>query len=220
MALRSTYDTGLYGSGLFGEPETTQFATTASVSVSAAASAITVVDASASAAATFTASNPSGVIVKDAAASVNLGGIVNVSAVKYEVIEGFRAGYGLNTYGSYLYGKNISIELGSASTTIGATATVGYQILRQVSASPAVTFTFTSNGVIDVVGRASPSISISTDIAYNRVRLFSASDSISFTPDVSARYKWLDADEPTTIWTDAPDPTNTWTDADYLERAA
>lgn len=220
MALRSTYNTGLYNSGLFGVQETTQGASSANLSVSASASAVKIVDASSVASTSFTAANPSGVIVKDASAAVNLGGIVNVSAVKYDVIEGFRAGYGLNTYGSYLYGKNISIELGSASTTIGATAAVGYQVVRQVAASPAIEFTTTAHAVFDVVGRASPTVSISPDISYNRVRLFSASDAISFTPDVSARYKWLDADDPTTIWTDAPDPTDTWTDADYLERAA
>ena len=50
MALRSTYDTGEYGSGLYGEPETTQFAAAVSFGVSVSASAVTVVSASATAA--------------------------------------------------------------------------------------------------------------------------------------------------------------------------
>jgi hypothetical protein len=220
MALRSTYNTGVFGSGLYGEPETTQFSATVALGVSVTASAVTIVEASSTANITTTASQPSGVIIKDAAATVSLGGIVNVSAVTYEVVPGFRPGYGQNTYGSYMYGKNISIEEGSATASISVTPTVSYQVVRQVSASPAITTTFTSNGVIDVVGRASPTISISPDIAYNRVRLMSASDSYDITTDVFARYKWLDADDPTTIWTDASEPSTTWTDADYLERAA
>lgn len=220
MALRSTYNTGVFGSGLYGEPETTQFAGSTSFSVSASAAAVTVVDASSTANITTTVSQPSGIVVKDATATVSLQGIMSISAVTYDVIEGFRSGYGKNTYGSYLYGKNISIEQGSSSTTVSVTPSVSYQVVRQVSASPAITTTFTSNGVIDVVGRATATVSISPDIAYNRVRLMSASDSYDITTDVFARYKWLDADDPTTIWTDASEPSTTWADADYLERAA
>jgi hypothetical protein len=180
MGLRSTYDTGLFGSGLFGEPETTQFAASASVGISATASAVTVIDASASAAIAVSVTPPTAIRVVDGSASVSLGGIVSVSAVTYEVIPGFRPGYGLNTYGSYLYGKNISI----------------------------------------VVGRASATISISPNIAYNRVRLFSGTSAIAISTSVFARYKWLDADDPSTTWTAAPNPSNTWVEADYLERAA
>ena len=124
MGLRSTYDTGLFGSGLFGEPETTQAAASASVGISVTASAVTVIDASASAAIAVSVTPPTAIRIVDASASVSLGGIVSVSAVKYEVIPGFRPGYGLNTYGSYLYGKNISIEVGSASAAIVVSTSV------------------------------------------------------------------------------------------------
>ena len=220
MGLRSTYDTGLFGSGLFGEPETTQFAASAFVGISATASAVTVIDASASAAIAVSVTPPTAIRVVDASASVSLGGIVSVSAVTYEVIPGFRPGYGLNTYGSYLYGKNISIEEGSATAAIGVSASVSAQAIRQSGASPSIDFAFTANGVIDVVGRASVTISISPNIAYNRVRLFSGTSAIAISTSVSARYKWLDADDPSTTWTAAPNPSNTWAEADYLERAA
>ena len=220
MGLRSTYDTGLFGSGLFGAPETTQAAASASVGISATASAVTVVDASASPAIAISVTPPTVIRVVDASASVSLGGIVSVSAITYEVIPGFRPGYGLNTYGSYLYGKNISIEEGSASATIGVTTSVSAQAIRQSGASPSIAFAFTSNGVIDVVGRVSATISISPNIAYNRVRLFSGTSVIAISTGVFARYKWLEAADPTTSWTASPNPSNTWTEADYLERAA
>ncbi len=50
--------------------------------------------------------------------------------------------------------------------------------------------------------------------------MFSGTSAIAITTSVSARYKWLDADDPSTTWTAAPNPSNTWVEADYLERAA
>ena len=210
MALRSTYGSGVFTSGLYGEPETTQGAASASIGVSATAAAVTVISAAASTSIGIVASEPTAIRVADAAANISLGGIASVSAIKYEVIPGFRPGYGLNTYGSYLYGKNISIEDASASATIAVSATASAQVTRNVAASPIISVVAVSNAVIDTVGAATPTVSISTDIVYNRVRLMAASDQFGFTASVSARYKWLEASSPTT----------SWTEADYLERAA
>ena len=220
MALRSTYNSGVFSSGLYGEPETTQGAASASIGVSVSASAVTIVEASSSTSIAFVSSQPTGVRVVDASASVSLGGIANVSAITYEVIPGFRPGYGLNTYGSYLYGKNISIEDGSATASIAFAVSVSGGITRNVSASTAIAFTATASGVYDVVASANAAISISSDIGYIRIRNVAVSDNIEFTPVVNARYKWKDAPDPTTIWTEASDPSTTWTEADYLERAA
>lgn len=210
MALRSTYSTGLFSSGAYGVPETTQAAATASIALSASASAVTIVEASCSASVGFVASNPTAVRVVNAAASISLGGIANVSAVKYEVISGFRAGYGLNTYGSYLYGKNISIEEGRASANIGVSASCSAVAVRQSDVVADVSIAATAQGFMSIVGSVSDTISITPQISYNRVRLMSASDDIDITAQVFARYKWINA----------PEPTTSWTEADYLERAA
>ena len=93
-------------------------------------------------------------------------------------------------------------------------------ITRNVSSSTAIAFTTTARGVYDVVASSTAAISISSDIGYIRIRTVAVSDNIAFTPVVSARYKWEEAPDPTTIWTDASDPSTTWTEADYLERAA
>lgn len=220
MALRSTYSSGVFNSGLYGEPETTQGAVSASIGISASASAVTIVEASSSTSIAFVSSQPTGIRVADASASVSLGGIANVSAITYEVIPGFRPGYGLNTYGSFIYGENRSTEDASATASITFSVSVAGGITRNVSSSTAIAFTATSRGVYDVVASASPAISISSDIEYIRIRNVAISDDIEFTPAVSARYKWEDAPEPTTIWTEASDPSTTWTEADYLERAA
>jgi hypothetical protein len=230
MALRSTYNSGVFNSGLYGEPETTQGAASASIGVSASASAVAVVDASSSTSIAFVSSQPTGVRVVDASASVSLGGIANVSAITYEVIPGFRPGYGLNTYGSYIYGENRSTEDASATANITFAVSVAGKVTRNVSSLTAIAFTTTAHGVYDVVASASAAISISSDIGYIRIRNVAISDNIEFTPAVNARYKWEDAPEPTTIWTEASDPSTTWTEAsdpsttwteaDYLERAA
>jgi len=209
MALRSTYNTGVHGSGFYGIQETTQGAASASWSVSASASSVTVVRAAATAAISSSAS-VSGEVIKDGAVTANLQGIVSVSAVTYEVVAGFRAGYGLNTYGSFIYGENYSVEEGSATASISVTPTVSYQVVRQVTATPAVTVSATAQGFMSIVGAVSDTVSITPNIEYNRIRLFSASDDILGDTVVSARYKWLPA----------TDPTTTWTTSDYLERAA
>jgi hypothetical protein len=141
-------------------------------------------------------------------------------AVEYPEVPGFRPGYGLNTYGSYIYGENHSIEEGAASIGLVCNVSGAGERIANAASNIALTSTATSNGVIDVVGRADVALSSSVNISYNRVRLMSATDNLSLTVNVLSRYKWLDADEPTTTWTLAPNPSNTWTEADYLERAA
>ena len=210
MALRSTYGSGEYASGLYGEPETTQAAASASIAVSATSSSVTIVSASASASMAIASSQPTAIRVADASANVSLGGVASISAVKYEVVSGFRGGYGGNTFGTYLYGKNISIEEASASVAIAVSATASAQVTRNVVAATTIAASAVTSAVIDVVGAATPTVSISTDIVYNRVRLMAAADNFDITAEVSARYKWLDA----------ADPITSWTEADYLERAA
>ena len=209
MALRSTYDTGEYGSGLYGEPETTQFAATVSFGVSVSASAVTVVRAAATAAISSGAT-ASGLIVKDGSATANVLSVVTSAAVEYDSVAGFRDGYGKNTYGSFVYGENYSVEEASITASFAVSATASGQVTRNVSSSANVTITPSAQAFLSVVGVVSDTVSITPNIEYNRIRLFSASDNILGDTVVSARYKWLPA----------TDPTTTWTTSDYLERAA
>lgn len=209
MALRSTYNTGVHGSGFYGIQETTQGAASASWGVSASANAVTVVRAAATAAISSSAT-ASGLIVKDGSATANVLAVVTSAAVEYDSVAGFRDGYGQNTYGSFVYGENYSIEEASITASFSITPTVSYQVVRQVSATPAITVTPSAQGFMSIVGAVSDTVSITPNIEYNRVRLFSASDDILGDTLVSARYKWLPASDPTT----------TWTTSDYLERAA
>jgi len=210
MALRSTYNTGVHGSGFYGIQETTQGAASVSCSVSASASAVTVVSATATASAAFTSSSPTGVIVKDGVVAANVLTVVTAAAIEYVRNDGFRAGYGLNTYGSYVYGENYSVEDGIVTDSIAVSVAVTPQIARNVSSAPQITFTPTVNGYLAQVGASTTDVSFTPNIAYNRIRNCSASGNILGETTVVARYKWLPASDPTT----------TWTTSDYLERAA
>lgn len=210
MALRSTYDTGTYGSGFYGIQETTQGAATEAVAFTTTASAVTVVVGAIADAISVTTSSPSSDIIKDASASANVLAVVTAAAVEYAETDGFRDGYGFGTYGSFVYGENYSVEIGQAQVTATFTSTASCQVTRNVAATTDVTFTPSAQGFMSIVGDAATDISFRPQIQYNRVRLFSAADTLSGGVVASARYKWLPASEPTT----------TWTTANYLERAA
>ena len=192
-------------------------AATPSASVAATANRVLAFASTDSSASTASAS---GGIIKDGAVAASLQNLVVTVAETYAEVDGYRSGYGLRTYGTNIYGENHSIEDGSATISASASVAASGQRVVDVSLTIAASTTFVSNGVIDVVGRATITPTLSVDIAYNRVRLMAASDRVALTTDVFARYKWLDASDPTTTWTNASDPSTSWTDADYLERAA
>ena len=211
MGLRSTYDTGEYGSGLYGQPETTQFAAATVLNITASCSADTDKNVSAATSISVT-SSVCGIRIADGAnaASTGFSIIASVSAVTSDSVSGFRDGYGRNTYGTFMYGQNESIEESSVNTAFGISATVNSQVTRNVSASTGIAITASVGAVYDIVGSVNASISISPNISYNRVRLFSAAADVAGQITVTARYKWLPESEPST----------TWTPADFLERAA
>lgn len=149
-------------------------------------------------------------IVKDADISASLQNAVTTVAEKYAETDGYRDGYGKRTYGTFFYGENYSVEDASASISPSASVSIDYERVRLQSASINTAVSISANAVIDIVGEATINPSATVSISYNRVRLFEASEDVTLTRDVSARYKWLSA----------TDPTTTWTEADYLERAA
>lgn len=210
MALRSTYGSGLYNSGLYGVPETTQGAATSAASSSVTANAVTIVSASASTSAT-SASTSAGLRVADGSASASLATVTTSVALSYNEVEGFRNGYGLGTFGSYIYGRNHSVEEASATISASATPAVDYQVTRNVSASAVVTSSGTAAGYLSVVGSANTTLSLDTQIEYIRIRNVSGTATTEADVAVISRYKWIDIAEPTTP---------TWVAANYREGAA
>jgi len=166
------------------------------------------------------ATTSSAIKVRTAAANIVCQGVVVTVAVEYPEVPGFRPGYGKNTYGSYIYGINHSVEEGAAAINLACNVTSAGIRIADAASNITLTSTMTGNGVIDVVGQANIALSSSVNIEYNRVRLMAASLNVAATVTIKSRYKWLDAPNPSTTWTDVSNPSTTWTEADYLERAA
>lgn len=123
----------------------------------------------------------------------------------------FRSGYGDFTYGNLLYGIDAADITGAASAGVSCSVSASSQVVRDGLIQDVSTVTASVAAYTSLAGKATSSISSSVDIYWNRVMSFEASTAIvSDDTEVSARYKWLDASDPTT----------TWTTADYLERAA
>lgn len=162
----------------------------------------------------------SAIKLRNAAANIVCQGVVVTVAVEYPEVPGFRPGYGKNTYGSYIYGINHSIEEGAAAISLACSVTSAGIRIANAASNVALTSTMTANGVIDVVGQANIALSSSVNIEYNRVRLMAADINVAASIAINSRYKWLDAPDPTTTWTDVSNPSTSWTEADYLERAA
>jgi hypothetical protein len=123
----------------------------------------------------------------------------------------FRDGYGKLAFGALLYGIDAAQVDGASVAVCASTVSVSGQIIKDAAASASCASTVTAAGGYDAKGSASISATSSVALYWNRLRPFEAQ--VATTAEstrVSARYKWLDATDPTTAWTKA----------DYLERAA
>lgn len=188
-------------------------AATASASASTTSNGVAINDDAAVVTLTSSATCTADVVV-DAVATISLSGAVITVAETYAETDGYRTGYGLRTYGTSIYGENLSVEAGAA--TVAATSTVSVNaVIEAVGAAaiaPVVSVSVDSqiSVIAASIGRMNSSVSAQAFATYNA----SISDAPSLTFTSSARKKWEDDAEPTDTWTDATDDDNvTWTDA-------
>tara|TARA_R110000737_G_scaffold340867_1_gene364110 strand:+ start:1079 stop:1510 length:432 start_codon:yes stop_codon:yes gene_type:complete len=140
-----------------------------------------------------------------------------------------RTGYGTGEYSAGLYSRpqvfegavsavvtcgtsSIAqrIHIGSVTDSIAiSTAVIGVRV-QSGAASDSITTTTSVAGYTTIVGAVAATITCDVDLYWNRVKSFAVSDIVQSSTSVGARYKWIDASEPTTVWAEA----------DYLERAA
>tara|TARA_R110000803_G_scaffold137369_1_gene204328 strand:- start:455 stop:886 length:432 start_codon:yes stop_codon:yes gene_type:complete len=102
------------------------------------------------------------------------------------------------------------IKIGAVSDAISSTTSVTGVRIQNGAVSDTITSSVSAAGYTTIVGAVSDTITSDVDLYWNRVRPFKVEDNVRVGVSVNARYKWLDASEPTT----------SWTPADYLERAA
>jgi len=102
------------------------------------------------------------------------------------------------------------IKIGAVSAAISTTTSVIGVRIQSGTVLDTITSSASAAGYTTIVGSVSDTISCNVDLYWNRVRPFKVEDNVRIGLSVNARYKWLDAAEPST----------SWTTADYLERAA
>ena len=123
----------------------------------------------------------------------------------------FRDGYGKLGYGQLLYGVDANLVEGASVATCSSTASAIGQLIFDAAASTGCSSSVTASGGYDATGKAEIAATSSVALYWNRLRPFAAQvNATSNSTEVSARYKWLNAAEPST----------SWTPSDYLERAA
>ncbi len=185
----------------------------ASVSITPTCSVSVSADVLTDAVANFTCTSSatcSAIRIRTSAVNIVLQSAIVVVGEEYPEDEGFRPGYGKNTYGTFIYGENRSVDEVSVTIPLTSSVAVAYQRERPFAANITSSCSVVCSATIDTVASANIALSSSVNIEYNRVISFAASDNVTSATTVSARYKWIDVTNPST----------TWTDADILERAA
>jgi len=122
-----------------------------------------------------------------------------------------RNGYGLETYGSSIYGRTDRVLDASATISASTTTNASCRVTSNVSPTISATLSATAIGFTSIESSARSTLSLSTKIEYIRVRNVSGSAATNAEILINSRYKWIDIPEPTTP---------TWVEADYREGAA
>jgi len=219
MAYRASYGADLYGTGLYGVTGAIDAAATVTPALSAACSAQVVREASSTIASSATVSSFSGEILIDGAATITLQSATVSVGEEYVEADGYRPGYGLRTYGTSIYGRNDSVEQGTA--TIAATLSVATAYIRKRNASASITASLssTATGVFDVVGGANLAISSSFTASANRVHLASSTSTIALSLTASAVEKWEPIAGTPETWTPVAATSETWTEITWSRAA-
>ena len=219
MPYRSGFGIGTFGTGVFGVSGAIDGSATITLasSVSASAQVVKVGASTIAASANVTASCD---VVSDALINIFLTSSVNASAEKYAQSDGYRTGYGLRTYGTSIYGENVSVEAGlvaiSATSSVSASANVTAVGAAAITATSSVT----SGGEGSVTGAIN--IPLTSALTASSAVTRSGASAIAITSSLTAsgRFKWEDETDPTDTWTDATDDgIVTWTDSPVREAA-
>ena len=114
---------------------TRNVSTTSSPALSGSASGNVVLLGSATASVNSSASVASTDILIDGSATISLQNVVVSIAEEYAAADGYRPGYGQRTYGTQIYGRNDSVEAGTATIAAALSVTTAYERERNASAT-------------------------------------------------------------------------------------
>ena len=204
VTYRPAYGASTYGTAVYGN----EGSETATLTATCSAEKLTNGSATASTAITNTASAKR---VRQGSATATLQSATISIGEEYVATDGFRPGYGLGTYGTNIYGRNDSVELGSASTTASLSTSASFVRKVKSSAISAASLTTTSSAVYSISASASVSISLSISASFERVISASATVATSLSTSASAIEKWEPVVDTAETWTPVSDVTDTWT---------
>lgn len=205
---RETYGTSIYG---------TQGNEAINLSITCSAQVIKAGSSLISASASVTSSAD---VISDALINVFLTSSVSASAEKYAETDGYRTGYGLRTYGTSIYGENVSVEAGLATIAASASLTASANVTAVGAAAITATLSVTSGGEGSVT--AAINIPLTSAVTASSAVTRGGASVIAITSSLTAsgRFKWEDETDPTDTWTDATDDgIVTWTDSPVREAA-
>ena len=219
MPYRSGFGIGTFGTGVFGVSGAIDGSAAVSLtsSVSASAQVVKVGASTIAASANITASCD---VVSDALINIFLTSSVSASAEKYAQSDGYRTGYGLRTYGTSIYGENVSVEAGLVAISATSSVSASANVTAVGAAAITATSSMTSGGEGSVTGAIN--IPLTSALTASSAVTRSGASAISITSSLTAsgRFKWEDDAEPTDTWTDATDDgIVTWTDSPVREAA-
>jgi hypothetical protein len=211
VAYRASYGADFYGSGLYGVTGAIDAAATVTPALSAVCSAQVVKDGAAAIASTLSVSVVDPDTVNDASATITLQSATVSVGEEYVEADGYRPGYGLRTYGTSIYGRNDSVEQGTATIAITSTMTVGVNPQFNAQATIASTLTTTASGVFDVVGAVNLAVSLSLSTSVARVLLGSSTSTVALSLATTAIEKWEPVAGTPETWTPVAASNETWT---------
>lgn len=219
MPYRSGFGIGTFGTGVFGVTGAIDGSATVSLTSSVTASA-QVIKVGASTVAASASVTSSADVVTDALINVFLTSSVSASAEKYAQSDGYRTGYGLRTYGTSIYGENVSVEAGLVAISATSSVTASANVTAVGAATIAATSSLTSSGEFSVVGAVTIALTSAVTAGSSVTRNATSAIAIAASLAASGRLKWEDDAEPTDTWTDATDDgIVTWTDSPVREAA-
>jgi hypothetical protein len=212
VTYRPAYGKATYGTAVYGAEGNE------TITLTGTCSAQILIDGAAAASSTLTAASQATRII-EGSASASLQNLSGSVGEVYAETDGYRTGYGLRSYGTSIYGENVSVEVGVASASATLTSACSFELVREASALATENLTGTCNAVFSVRGSATGSMSLLGDAAPALVMLAAGSGSMALSSAASGIEKWEPVDEVTDTWTPVAVTSETWTPVTWSRAA-
>jgi hypothetical protein len=204
VAYRASYGADFYGTGLYGVTGAINGSATVTVTSSVSASAQVVKESTVTIAASASVT-VSADVLSDALINIFLTSSVSANAEKYAQTDGYRTGYGLRTYGTSIYGENVSVEAGLVAISATSSLTASANVTAVGAATIAATSNVTAVGEGSVTGAVNIAMNSTLVASSSVTRNGSSAIAITASLAASGRFKWEPVLPTPEIWTPITD---------------